>query len=185
MPEVFDGEKKMIYTKLTGVKSEVAQATLEDCNGNKWVLQYEMGKPKPNMSGRYHKSNSLVFLVNGKQYDRKTMSQSIFSVIDTCMRLMLSRQNILKYMYIFPERVTNVYRDVHPGWVNGIIEINNHDDTVYKLHVHLGEFDYSKYGVQLKQLNKLTEWKITGYDANKQNPMMSMGLNIGIQLFDN
>lgn len=88
-------------------------------------------------------------------------------------------------MHLYPEKVSNVYRDQNPGNVNAIIEITNHDNSIYKLHVLLGKFEYSKYADTLKKLNKLTEWKVTGVDANIQNPMISLGLNIGIQIFDN
>lgn len=185
MPEVFDGKKKMIYTKIVGVTSEIAKATLEDPNGLKWDLQYELGKPQFNINGKYVRAKSIIFTINGQIYDRKTMSLSMFSVVDVCMKLMHSRQNILRYMHLYPEKVSNVYRDQNPGNVNAIIEITNHDNSIYKLHVLLGKFEYSKYADTLKKLNKLTEWKVTGVDANIQNPMISLGLNIGIQIFDN
>lgn len=192
MPVTFnkDGNgKKIIYTKITGVKGSSERAVLSDKHGNSWNLYHKMISPladeKTNVT-HVLKGTKIVLTINGDNYDRKSMGKSMFSVIDYASHLMISRQKILRYMYLYPERIINVFRNPKVfGEIQAKIEINNYDDSVFELTCSLGNIDVAEYSKELSGPHKLNEWMITGIEQNRTNPMMSLGCNIGIELFDN
>jgi hypothetical protein len=188
MPEVKTDQKHMIYTKVMGVKGMANKAILEDESGKVWNLSIDLDDPTDVITdGGYivrTKGKGLSFCIDGARYNPND-NTSMFSIMRLCKDMMFSRQRILRYMYNYPERVSNVSRGLDNLSVFVDLDLFNHDMSIFKFSCSIGTYNHSKYAdtLQMATVTKLSEWNITGIKSNADNSKYSLGINIGIKLY--